>query len=883
MEDVGVRPEAAFKVDREGDKALCKGQREGRGAQFKVRIKDGFSLRGTFIHNEGRKSKNKKEKELRFFHKAFAKRFLSGGIPVKLLLDPDSKGKSKIEFSKDDVGDENSEIRDKIEREEEIEGEIGFFKLHEVQQKTKIFNQRLREEPKNEDLWLEYVDFQDVTLDTHHAQNVVMKRRALAEKKLAILSKAIEVNPMNHALYVKRLDLGKEVFESKTLDSQWKELLTLFPRNVHLWVSYLQFVTSHFTSFSVDKVNRAYRTCLEKLRMERDNCFEKDKMEFQMISILNDYCHFLGRSGFREKSIAVYQAMIELNGFSPDFPGYFSLNDKLSLFKEFWESGSPRFGENGMSGWIMMVKKGLQTENKAEEHDDDDEEEDELIGNTKELVHKNKLWLEIESNRERNHFLPWKNPDEEPTDEDRCVRFNSIYPYLFEFGQSQLYDFIALFLDFLGFEFRQESFFPSPDSARRLKLNRAQNEKVDQGFLQKTSPNLMEDEKYRHLCRNVFFGGIQVLPRPDSTRLTALWINFELEFGNKKMLKENLTKFVEKDQKNFILYAEYAKAVFKMDGFKKAESVLKHIMNSIQHHGIENDLEDVLTSNACIVIAEMHLNGIDPKKVDFLLWILCHFYEPNRNTAFTIRDKMALLNKAQEVKVNINDVFPKAWLTYFTEGFKPALEVISLIDEKESVLKLKLDLILFESKLNSLTFKLGREILASALKRFPENRYFHSLLEDFLVRPNAVDKTWRSLDFGNSLISQNEAVKVLISNFAQCQDFSYLNRAKSLLEQFVSKAPGRYSPVNWRRLLWTTFELEKQQKNEDASFRSTNEVFHRSLQDCPVTKALYLDAACYLHMDNEDDLGKVLSIPVEKGARIRLPLEELNALLIDET
>lgn len=49
--------------------------------------------------------------------------------------------------------------------------------------------------------------------------------------------------------------------------------------------------------------------------------------------------------------------MIELNFFSPDFPGYYSLDDRLAMFEPFWESGVPRFGEPGVVGWATVMKK----------------------------------------------------------------------------------------------------------------------------------------------------------------------------------------------------------------------------------------------------------------------------------------------------------------------------------------------------------------------------------------------------------------------------------------------------------------------------------------------------------------------------------------------
>ena len=47
--------------------------------------------------------------------------------------------------------------QDKLDQTNDIED----FKLHQIQLKTKEFNEKLRKNPRDEKLWLEFVDFQD--------------------------------------------------------------------------------------------------------------------------------------------------------------------------------------------------------------------------------------------------------------------------------------------------------------------------------------------------------------------------------------------------------------------------------------------------------------------------------------------------------------------------------------------------------------------------------------------------------------------------------------------------------------------------------------------------------------------------------------------------
>ena len=90
---------------------------------------------------------------------------------------------------------------------------------------------------------------------------------------------------------------------------------------------------------------------------------------------------------------------------------------------------------------------------------------------------------------------------------------------------------------------------------------------------------------------------------------------------------------------------------------------------------------------------------------------------------------------------------------------------------------------------------------------------------DFNVQPNAVDSTWRSLNtviLDPNLISplsQIYAVKILVKSFVKLADpelendatpLGFLNRAKTLLELFLLRDPGRNCPLLWRLLLWVS-------------------------------------------------------------------------------
>src|SRR5207253_1536791 len=73
-----------------------------------------------------------------------------------------------------------------------------------VREQTKKFNAETRERPHDIDLWLRFVDFQDESVASHR-KNI---SAPILEKKLAILSKALSLNPRSEELTIARLTVG---------------------------------------------------------------------------------------------------------------------------------------------------------------------------------------------------------------------------------------------------------------------------------------------------------------------------------------------------------------------------------------------------------------------------------------------------------------------------------------------------------------------------------------------------------------------------------------------------------------------------------------------------------------------------------------------------
>ena len=331
----------------------------------KVMCKDGFRR-----HQLAKPHPNK-DTSLRFHHKSYAKQFkrptatnLSGSLDSRAKLGSLQSYFLAFRY------DEEEEVEGNIVGDEVEDADDTGFALDAVQAKTKEYNARLRQDPSNIDLWLEFLAFQDEALQDFAGseggkkKSATVRDNAVVEKKLAVVKTAMEKNPKSVVLAMERLRLSKQISDVASLERQWKEVLLMFPENLAVLKNYLDFSTSHFTSFKLGKVTRAFRTCFAKLKgMHGDGSrgsIDVPSLEDEMVNMLVRLAHLWAGAGYTERAVGLFQALLELNFRSPDFPGFYSLEDRLALFEPFWESAAPRMGEFGAIGWkaVMKVKTG---------------------------------------------------------------------------------------------------------------------------------------------------------------------------------------------------------------------------------------------------------------------------------------------------------------------------------------------------------------------------------------------------------------------------------------------------------------------------------------------------------------------------------------------
>ncbi|KAG9481787.1 hypothetical protein GDO78_010813 [Eleutherodactylus coqui] len=238
-----------------------------------------------------------------------------------------------------------------------------------ILEKVEDYNRRVRENPGDIKMWMEFVSFQDELIhqpsmystsesemDSHR-----MSLKMVLEKKLSILERAIESNPSCTELKLARLRLCAEFWESAALLKEWQKLIFLHPNDPQLWQKYLQFSQGQFSSFSVSKVNTIYGKCLSTLSAVHDGTMLSHPAmpgtEHSMYSIFLQQCHFLRQAGHSEKAVSLFQAIIDFTFYKPDSVKDMTTKDQVEFFEPFWDSGEPRFGEKGAKGWSSWMRQ----------------------------------------------------------------------------------------------------------------------------------------------------------------------------------------------------------------------------------------------------------------------------------------------------------------------------------------------------------------------------------------------------------------------------------------------------------------------------------------------------------------------------------------------
>lgn len=317
----------------------------------------------------------------------------------------------------------------------DFEGGPPYTFTDKLQQRRVELSREIDSDPTRCDAWLALIDYQDTILGLDHTSTrskvTKAETQSIADVKISIYEKAIEwVESLSdkERLISGMMDEGNKVWESKKLSSKWRGFVQKYSTSVILWIKYLDFMQSDFSSFRYEEVRTIYLDCLRVLRevRMRPEISIADGVSVYTIQlyVILRMTLFMREAGFSEHAVASWQAILEYIFFKPvGFQhqryqtGGALESHTMSAFEEFWESELPRIGEDRAQGWATYKsQKGRPSEPKEDAEDTFSD-----CGRVSEA------WIQSERRRSLQSRMPARTIDKvEENDPYRVVLFSDL-------------------------------------------------------------------------------------------------------------------------------------------------------------------------------------------------------------------------------------------------------------------------------------------------------------------------------------------------------------------------------------------------------------------------------------------------------------------------
>lgn len=233
-----------------------------------------------------------------------------------------------------------NDVTDKIrhfqEQQTHDSGELaGDMQLEEkLSKNTAQYNKLLTEQPSNVELWLKYVQFQDAISQfekEYRRGGGATGARVRAERKLAILDKALLHNPDSEVLLKERFAVAESIFPADVLSCQLADMLEKQPGNLALWNGYVSTTQCSLAMCTVPAVMQLYTKALTRLHQLRRGAptAHTKPTEEKILALLHDCGLFLRQAGLWEQLWLLLRMYLELNLAQPD-SSHFKISSALS-------------------------------------------------------------------------------------------------------------------------------------------------------------------------------------------------------------------------------------------------------------------------------------------------------------------------------------------------------------------------------------------------------------------------------------------------------------------------------------------------------------------------------------------------------------------------
>ena len=275
-----------------------------------------------------------------------AQDFLSLSANTKRKRDDSEDEAAEMEPETDYRGIEGPKSTEPMDPDTQYESDPDVIIDTEVTRKNSQLARQTKQHPGDLQSWLELIKHQEamLKLERPSAELTASDRAHLADVRISTYEEALKKIGADQdsklELYKGLLEEAERAWDSARLASKWKDVLAKHPQSVELWMKYLDFVQSRFTSFKFEECRATFFKCIDSLRTNKSEMSPE-----QTLHILLRLTSMTHEAGYQELALAVWQAVLEHHLLRPE------VNTDLQAFEQFWETEVSRIGEFGAKGW----------------------------------------------------------------------------------------------------------------------------------------------------------------------------------------------------------------------------------------------------------------------------------------------------------------------------------------------------------------------------------------------------------------------------------------------------------------------------------------------------------------------------------------------------
>ncbi|GAB1737873.1 hypothetical protein NU219Hw_g2346t1 [Hortaea werneckii] len=228
-----------------------------------------------------------------------------------------------------------------------------------VRQENAALIRQTKERPHDFNAWRALIEHQARVIcpDVDFPGLTTSQKRTIADIRLSIYDQALK--------YVTADKLGYEslvsgmmaesslVWDHYRLSRKWQDILRNTPTSIELWRLYLDHVQTMHTDFKYESCKATLVQCLEILQKARLVSQQPRRTQHVQIYVFLRCTAFVRGSGYDELAYGLWQAIFEQHCCRQVGTPYSHTN--LDDLGDFWESDTPRIGEDQAMGWSHYV------------------------------------------------------------------------------------------------------------------------------------------------------------------------------------------------------------------------------------------------------------------------------------------------------------------------------------------------------------------------------------------------------------------------------------------------------------------------------------------------------------------------------------------------